>query len=708
VHKGFACPPGHSAAYIDLTDREFGRPSLPGADRGAYLRKIKQVKLLRLRKLYAGDPRMPEHQRHFPFRSVRMVTRQTPPIEPVAFGSFAVEEAFVPYKNGVPFLFHLVVTDWAGQEQDFLTPLVWVSDTIAYQRVHMKQLVAEYLNDGDVPGLRTRPMRAQRIAVRQQVAKPGDTTVQLHQLEWGLQNSIVPGHPGQDPTEAELSAIGQPDFYPSVQRFTVDLPEVQALAGSGALQPTFAYDATYLSSGSNPTQVFLARAGTGVPLRFNTGSAGGVITPNVGSIEGISATYGPVSGPLAAARAGTFAPASVFLGEAKLLGGLTLAEILGPAGPAQAFKITSKQLTNPNRIEATLDWHPVLAAGPPGVNLFEPLAGAALDINAQIVNRLDKPEKSTVSIAGQLRRFRLHLFGKDTDTTFVILTVEQVRFTAGTNQKSDVHCELAGVEFVNALHFVAQLAELCSFTGGSGLKITVDEGGIAIGLTVNVPSISVGVFSLRNLAIGAGLDVPFNGDPVLVDFTFGSPDKPFILSVYGFGGGGFVVVSIGADRMHRLEIDLQFGAFIDFDVGVASGGIELAGGFNFKVETTEVDGETQQNLALTLYVRLYGEVDVLGIVSVSLELYLGLTYQSNPEMLFGEAEMTLTIEVGPFDKDVSFTCRKEFAGNGAGAPGLAFKVETTEVDGETSLGFGDTMSFADWAEYCTRFAPVGV
>ena len=133
-----------------------------------------------------------------------------------------------------------------------------------------------------------------------------------------------------------------------------------------------------------------------------------------------------------------------------------------------------------------------------------------------------------------------------------------------------VQVSSSGVSFQGALSFVQTLADYLAFDG-SGLTVDTAGSAITITLTLAIPSIGVGVFSLQNLAFSAGCSIPYDGDPVRFNFAFCSRENPFQLTIMMFGGGGFVALSIGVDGVEVLELGFDFGAGISLDLGVASG-----------------------------------------------------------------------------------------------------------------------------------------
>lgn len=77
-------------------------------------------------------------------------------------------------------------------------------------------------------------------------------------------------------------------------------------------------------------------------------------------------------------------------------------------------------------------------------------------------------------------------------------------------------------------------------------------------------------------------------------------------------------------------------------------------GVYFKLESGDA--------TLTGYFRLRGEVDVLGLISASLELYMSLTYESATGKVIGYASLEIEVEVLFFSASVTVAVEKRFAG----------------------------------------------
>jgi hypothetical protein len=120
------------------------------------------------------------------------------------------------------------------------------------------------------------------------------------------------------------------------------------------------------------------------------------------------------------------------------------------------------------------------------------------------------------------------------------------------------------------------------------------------------------------------------------------------------------------------------------DFGVASGSVSVMAGLYFKIEGADY--------TLAGYLRMRGEVEALGIVSVSIELYLEMRFEGASGKCCGTATISVEIEVAMFSKTISISCTKKFAGAN-GDPTLA-----------ELLDVAPNATSADWNAYCGAFA----
>ena len=327
----------------------------------------------------------------------------------------------------------------------------------------------------------------------------------------------------------------------------------------------------------------------------------------------------------------------------------------------------------PEALDARFEWRPqVKPSGP-----FKPGGQRNLLLSVEAADAQQGVEE-TFSTVCSLDDFVL-------DLEVLVLDFERVQLRAVAGQKMDVDVRFRGFEFAGPLAFVETLRELIPFDGFSDPpEVQVTPAGITAGFTMGLPNLSVGVFSLENLSLGAGFDVPFVGKPVSTWFAFCTRENPSRLTVSLFGGGFFLGVTVDADGLQVFEGAIEFGAACSVDFGVASGSVSAMAGLYFKVEGAD--------FTLAGYFRLRGEVEALGIVSVAIELYLEMRYESGSGKCVGTATLSIEIDVTLFSTTIEIRCTKKFAGSGKD-PTLA---ELLDVQPDATS--------EHWNSYCEAFA----
>jgi hypothetical protein len=307
--------------------------------------------------------------------------------------------------------------------------------------------------------------------------------------------------------------------------------------------------------------------------------------------------------------------------------------------------------------------------------LLIPIKPPVIDASDPTNSKPPMPGEPSYIVTARLQNFILDLFD------IIAITVNSVSFTKESGKKADVSADIESMEFEGPLAFVNELKNVIPSSGFSDPpSLEVTPTGIRLGYDLALPSISVGAFALTNVSLGAELSLPFTGDPLRFRFHFCTREHPFCLSVYCLGGGGFFGIELGLDGVEMIEASLEFGAELSIDLGVASGSVSIKAGIYFKLEKTPTGDHCQ----LTGYVRMNGELEVLGIITVSVEFYLALTYATPPSKAWGEATLTVKVEILFFSTSVSMSVRKEFV--------------------DPTGSFGQLMSDTEWLDYRYAFA----
>lgn len=363
-------------------------------------------------------------------------------------------------------------------------------------------------------------------------------------------------------------------------------------------------------------------------------------------------------------------------------------KLLPNAAALDDFKVVVKGFVNAEEAiknqHVRLDWNPTIAGWPSGNEIFWPNDVNGFRLGIDIRGKAGQGQPAGANIFASLTDFELRLIGKD---PFLKLVFEKLVFTAGSDGKALVDVGFRGVHFGGPLSFIESIRQFIPLDGFSDPPgITVSPQGISANYTLALPNLAIGVFSLENLSLSAGFDIPFVGKSLTVTFKFCTREAPFSLTVAMLGGGGFVGVTLAPDGVRRLEIALEAQACLAIDFGVASGSVSAALGIYFAIESN--------NCKLSGYFRLRGCVQVLGIIHASIELYLELSYESSTGKVTGRASLEIEVSVFCFSASVTIESEAKFAGSN-GDPTF-----------RQVMAYDLPNSFAPWDDYCGAFTLV--
>jgi hypothetical protein len=361
-----------------------------------------------------------------------------------------------------------------------------------------------------------------------------------------------------------------------------------------------------------------------------------------------------------------------------------LATLAAAAETIKAVTDFAQNLLSPGTaVTARFEWRPVLRSFPPGAEVIiikqpEKSLRLAVEVRASATT----PPK--VDVVAELTEFGLQLMP---GAPLMGLAFSRIGFRVASGGKPEVDVVFDGIEFLGPLSFIDTLRRMIPFDGFADPPfVDVSPEGVTAGFDLALPNVSVGVFSLENIALGADARVPFLGDAVTVGFYFCTKESPFRLTVMCIGGGGWVGLRASPKGLVLLEMGLEACACLSVDLGVASGSVSISVGVYLRLEADKG--------LLTAYFRIRGEVDVLGLISASITLELSLTYHFETGKLIGRASLVVEVEVLFFSASVEITVERKLAGS-KGDP-VFRDVLPPAPDGTN----------ADWSRYCEAFAPV--
>lgn len=688
VYEGELWPFRHRAALIKVTERKFKEQ---GAIVGAY----------QMQRLFVvvREPVKEFAERGNPFQRVRLTTLVTPdianpdipndPADPSgpnhvvgANRSFWVK-VMTSATTRELFQFHAVGTDMGDHDVDFTIPLMFVSISDlpdvapnATQAVAATYNSAKELSTAHIPGQKVMFAKAD-----DDPAKRNDNTQLVTQTITFVVDAAA--HP------------------PRMFKAQVKIPQVEELLGTTA-PTTIRFFPDYVAKGFDAaTGVFAeivnddGTAAAALDVKFSSDQAGGFATPNLG-VTTLTRALGPLGGKATDALSNQFDPAEFFKGvTAQLFGSFDLIKLLPVATldkNAPKLRTQTEDMAGGKRIVATLEWEPEFLEPDKkldlGVAMIEKDHGKTSKL--LIHGRIEKPLKfdgtpagePTFDFSGTLNDFRVSVLKS------VSINFTAFNFEAKKNEKTDVQVHLAPdkpIEFAGDLTFVEELRKaIPPGLFGDGPSLDISASGIRAGFAFALAPIAVGVFSLKDVSLGAALTLPFLDGKPSFDFNVSERAHPFLLAVSLFGGGGFFHLQLDTAGIKELEAAFEFGATAAIDIGVASGEVHIMAGIYFSMQRKDPGAD----LACTLagYLRMGGSLSVLGLVHVSVEFNLSFTYDSDKDKAYGRATLTVQISVLGLSKSVDLTVERAFGGQ-SGDPTFAQLVNTAEVWSDYALAF---------------------
>ncbi|WP_316762515.1 hypothetical protein [Streptomyces herbicida] len=408
-------------------------------------------------------------------------------------------------------------------------------------------------------------------------------------------------------------------YRPQLCALEVKLPALRALLDDDVPHEVHFTEA-YLREGA-AQDVHLETASP-LPISFvgRTARSGGLIAPHYVA-NGISRSQGPIDlGALPDPRTGLIDPGRLFPDDATLLGFALKDLVTDLKAPPQ---ITSVLLPG-EQPAVKMAWEGVRLRPSGG---FQPTGRSTLDLSVTVT---DTGSDTVCTV----RDFALVL--PSPANPLLQLQFASLSYTHHSGGMPKTEVGGVDVKFLGELQLLEALGDAVDLSDVEPY-IDVTPAGLLAHYSLPLPSVTAGAFVLRDFAVNTQVSVPFDGRPVSVAFGFASRRNPFTVTVLMFGGGGFLELELDHTGLRRLEGALEFGAMLAVDFVVARGEVHALGGVRFELAGS--------NVALSGYLRIGGCVEVLGLVSVSVELCIELAYQSATKALVGRATLVIEIDL---------------------------------------------------------------
>jgi hypothetical protein len=308
----------------------------------------------------------------------------------------------------------------------------------------------------------------------------------------------------------------------------------------------------------------------------------------------------------------------------------------------------------PKSVTLSYDWHPQIQPFQP-VFLLNDGADFVVSARAEISLPLPGANPPSFDISATLTNFSINLIG---NPSFVIVTINSLKFTSHNGSSPDCRIDIDAVTFGQDMSFVKSLAE--ALNPSTGPFIELADGAIKAGYRFAVDSLPTAGMTVMGLAIEVAVALPFNGDPVRCEFGISDQQHPFLLSFGIYGGGGFLQLQLGLDGVQLLQGALEFGLVSSITIGPLKGSGFIVGGIYFRIggSSAKVCG----------FVHAHGHMDIFGIISLDVDLYVGVCYLDG--VVTGTATFSVHVSILFFSEDFSLQASYTFGGQGGASQGM--------------------------------------
>jgi hypothetical protein len=122
-----------------------------------------------------------------------------------------------------------------------------------------------------------------------------------------------------------------------------------------------------------------------------------------------------------------------------------------------------------------------------------------------------------------------------------------------------------------------------------------------------------------------------------------------------YGGGGFLQLQLGLDGVQLLQGALEFGLVSSIAIGPLKGQGFVVGGIYFRVG----GGRS----LVCGFVHAHGHMDIFGIISLDVDLYVGVCYDNGN--VTGTATFSVHVSILFFSETFTLQASYAFAGSGS-------------------------------------------
>jgi hypothetical protein len=323
------------------------------------------------------------------------------------------------------------------------------------------------------------------------------------------------------------------------------------------------------------------------------------------------------------------------------------------------------------------------------------LAVSAVKFSSGIVTALANPQDSSMQAECVMASPQITLGFKGSD--LLAMQLQDLRFRTSTGSKPSFSTNFKQFQFLGDLAFLnGIMSALPANLFSNPPQLVIDDHHAEVDCSVALPAFGFGVFSFSNVGLDTKAIIRFDGSdaPLEFGFNFSTPQKPFSIVVSFLEGQGSFGMTITPKGV-TVDASLAFGGAFEIDLTVVKGGVALTAGIHLhKDDNLEVGG----------FLHLCGGVELFGLIGITLDAMMSLSWDSHSSAFTGEVQLTLTVDLLFIHKSVQVTFTKTFGG-GSHAPSAGTLAGVPQPNVFALLGGSAVAGYAHaWESYCGGFA----
>lgn len=271
--------------------------------------------------------------------------------------------------------------------------------------------------------------------------------------------------------------------------------------------------------------------------------------------------------------------------------------------------------------------------------VFLPKPGSQITLSAGAVYDLLEPNvPPRLQASCRIDPFDVNLFN------VVTLMFSSAQFVTESSKGSDFNIVYKDFELGPNAEFLKPLQALMNPAGsGPYVRASKDVPGIEAGYSLDLGIITIGTLSFANVSINAACVLPFNGSRATFVASIGREDRPVLLSIAPYTGGGFLALYADAQRLLGFAASFEFGGGGAFQFGPLSGQGRISTGIYLRKLTQVVGDKEEDDCVIEGFFYAGGEAHI-ACFAISATLVVRIGHRSGGSM-YGSAVFTFSFSI---------------------------------------------------------------